>query len=76
LADISALAARLRETHIRAIDPVDGSGRPGAAIWESVSGNSAMAPAGETLREPFLDRHPVSRGDFERLCHAAINFQI
>jgi hypothetical protein len=70
LADICALAASRWRTHIPAIDPVDGSGRPGAAIWKKVSGcdgsNGRTSPG----------RNPVSHGDFERLCHVAINTQI
>jgi ATP-dependent Clp protease adaptor protein ClpS len=45
LADICALAASRRRTHIPATDPVDGSGRPGAAIWKVCLG--AMAATGE-----------------------------
>jgi ATP-dependent Clp protease adaptor protein ClpS len=45
--DICALAAGRRSTHIPAIDPVGGSGRPGAAIWEACPGTLSMAPAGE-----------------------------
>jgi ATP-dependent Clp protease adaptor protein ClpS len=45
LTGICALAASRRRTHIPAIDPVDGSGRPGAAIWKVCLG--AMAPTGE-----------------------------
>src|SRR5687768_2376381 len=79
----SALAAGRSRTHIWSYR----SSWWGRAARErrsgNVSGNSLigsargwLAPQGaRRLRRPW-SRGPVSRGDFERLCHVAINFQI
>jgi hypothetical protein len=64
-AGICTLAVSRPPTHIPLIDPADGSVRKGAAIWQRVW---------ELCASPGRD--PVFRGDFERLCHAAINVQI
>jgi hypothetical protein len=49
-----------------------GSGRPGAAIWKACPGTRYDAFRQESIAWS-LSGFP---GDFERLCHAAINFQI
>ena len=57
---------------MRTTDPVDGSDLPEAAIWKR---------AWELL-EMYLRQENITRSrpgfpwDFERLCHAAFNFQI
>jgi ATP-dependent Clp protease adaptor protein ClpS len=55
LAGICVLAAGRTPTHIPAIDPVHGSGRPGAAIWKRAW--ELMAPEGE--HRPVAMRFPV-----------------
>src|SRR6185312_8956793 len=63
---ICVLAASPRRSHISGIDPAEGSDRTGAAsenLWEF-------------LEKVLPGCCPVSRGDVERLCHAAINLQI
>jgi len=62
LGGICALAVGLPPIHIPVIDPADGSVRRGAVIWQRVW---------ELCASP--GRRPVFRGDFERLCHAAID---
>jgi len=49
-----------------------GSDRPGAAIWKACPGTRYDAFRQESIAWS-LSGFP---GDFERLCHAAINFQI
>jgi hypothetical protein len=57
---------------MRITDPVDGSDLPETAIWKACLG---------TLRDG-LPQENIARSrpgfpwDFERLCHAATNFQI
>jgi hypothetical protein len=64
------LAVKRRWTHIPAVDPADGSGRPGAAIWTIWTSvrDSSMAPSENIIWS--LSAFPW---DFERLCHVAIN---
>jgi hypothetical protein len=57
---------------MRTTDPVDGSDLPEAAIWKRAW----------ELFEMYLRQENITRSrpgfpwDFERLCHAAFNFQI
>src|SRR4029079_8870354 len=68
---VDALAAVRNRTHIPVADPpLD---RTGSGDLESVAWYLVMA--GFRLSRQVLTRYPVSHGNFERLSHAAVNFQ-
>ena len=74
-AAVYALAAVQCRTHIQEADPAEGSDRGGDL--ESVAGYLVMAVLGRrsctTMRCPVFRR--FFPGSFERLSHAAVNFQ-
>jgi hypothetical protein len=64
-----ALAARRCATHIAAVQRL---GRTGAAIWKACLGTRQDALRQESITKPLS----AFVGEFERLCHVSINFQI